>query len=145
MRVCLDTSVLNRPFDDQTQPRIALETQSLRTILQLVESGQVELVGSAVLNYENSRNSSQMRQQWVQQCLDLAKHYQTLDAAVTQRASELEEQGLKAMDALHVACSEAAQCDYFLTCDDRLMRRYSGSLKVVNPVMFVLDITGDKA
>lgn len=122
MRVCLDTSVLNRPFDDQTQPRIALETQALRTILQLVESGQVELVGSAVLDYENSRNSSQMRRQWVQQCLELAKRYQELDTAVTQRASELEDQGLKAVDALHVACSEAAQCDYFLTCDDRLMR-----------------------
>lgn len=144
MRVCLDTSVLNRPFDDQTQPRIALETQALRTILQLVESGQVELVGSAVLDYENSRNSSQMRQQWVRQCLQLAKRYQTLDAATTQRASKLEAQGLKAVDALHVACSEAAQCDYFLTCDDRLMRRYSGSLKVVNPVMFVLDVTGDE-
>ncbi|MGD1856617.1 MAG: PIN domain-containing protein [Leptolyngbyaceae cyanobacterium] len=118
----MDTSVLNRPFDDQTQPRIALETQALRTILQLVESGQVELVGSAVLDYENSRNSSQMRRQWVQQCLELAKRYQELDTAVTQRASELEDQGLKAVDALHVACSEAAQCDYFLTCDDRLMR-----------------------
>ncbi|NEP19427.1 MAG: type II toxin-antitoxin system VapC family toxin, partial [Leptolyngbya sp. SIO4C1] len=119
----MDTSVLNRPFDDQTQPRIALETQALRTILQLIESGQVDLVGSAVLDYENSRNSSQMRRQRGQQGLELARRYQNLDAVVTQRASELEQQGLKAMDALHVSCSEAAQCDYFLTCDDRLMRR----------------------
>jgi hypothetical protein len=65
----LDTSVLNRPFDDQTQPRIALETQALRTILQLVEAREVELVSSSVLEYENSRNISQSRRQWVEQCL----------------------------------------------------------------------------
>ncbi|WP_416674872.1 hypothetical protein [Egbenema bharatensis] len=52
----MDTSVLNRPFDDQTQPRIALETQALRTVLQLVEAGEVELVNSAAIAYENSRN-----------------------------------------------------------------------------------------
>ncbi|MEM7796940.1 MAG: PIN domain-containing protein [Cyanobacteria bacterium P01_C01_bin.118] len=143
MRICLDTSVLNRPFDEQTQPRIALETQALRTILQLVETQQVELVGSAVLDYENSRNSSPRRQQWVQRCLGLAKQYQTINAGITERATEMENQGLKAIDALHVACSEAAQCEYFLTCDDRLIRRYSGLLKVVNPVTFVLDLTGD--
>lgn len=143
MRICLDTSVLNRPFDDQSQPRIVLETQALRTILQLIETEQMELINSAVLEYENSRNRSPLRRQWVEQCLRLAKQYQAMDGNVAQRATALESQGIKAIDALHVACSEAAGCDYFLTCDDRLMRRYSGSLKVVNPVTFVLDVTGE--
>ncbi|PSB18637.1 PIN domain-containing protein [filamentous cyanobacterium CCP2] len=144
MRICLDTSVLNRPFDDQMQPRIALETQSLRTILQFVENGEVELVSSSVLEYENSRNISQRRQEWVKQCLQLAVRFQVVDEGVTQRATLLENQGLGAIDALHVACAEASGCDYFLTCDDRLVRRYLGELKVMNPVSFVLEITGDE-
>ncbi len=39
MRIYLDTSVYNRPFDDQTQARIALETLAYTVILQMIESG----------------------------------------------------------------------------------------------------------
>jgi predicted nucleic acid-binding protein len=73
----------------------------------------------------------------------LASQFQALDDGIIQRAASLESQGLGAIDALHVACAEASGCDYFLTCDDRLVRRYSGQLKVVNPVSFVLEITGE--
>ncbi|WP_242045439.1 MULTISPECIES: hypothetical protein [unclassified Calothrix] len=55
-RVYLDTSVYNRPFDDQTQPKIFLETQAIILILQMVEARLIELVSSSVLDYENSRN-----------------------------------------------------------------------------------------
>lgn len=50
---------------------------------------------------------------------------------------QLERQGLKAVDALHVACAEAAESEYFLTCDDRLVRRYQGDkLRVLNKGVF---------
>ena len=141
MRIYVDTSVFNRPFDDQTQPRVILETQALRTILQLVESNQLELVSSSVLDYENSRNSNSIRQGWVRRCLELAKTYQSLQNDIIQRAKILEGEGLKQIDALHVASAEKASCDIFLACDDRLLRRYSGPLKAINPVNFVLEIT----
>jgi hypothetical protein len=32
-KIYLDVCCLNRPFDDQTQPRIYLETQSVMTII----------------------------------------------------------------------------------------------------------------
>ncbi len=40
MKIYLDTSVYNRAFDDQTQPRIWLETLVLALSLQLVEVGE---------------------------------------------------------------------------------------------------------
>jgi hypothetical protein len=43
-RVYLDTSVYNRPFDDQTQPKVFLETQAVILILQMVEAKLIELV-----------------------------------------------------------------------------------------------------
>jgi predicted nucleic acid-binding protein len=141
MRIYVDTSVFNRPFDDQTQPRIILETQALRTILQLVEGGQLELVSSSVLDYENSRNASPTRQTWVSQCLQLAKIHQPFRDNILQRAKILEQQGIKQVDALHVASAEQAECDVFLACDDRLLRRYQGSLKAMNPVNFILELT----
>jgi hypothetical protein len=60
MRIYLDTSVLNRPFDDQSQVKIFLETQAFLLILTLIESQQIALVGSSVLDYENSRKIYQL-------------------------------------------------------------------------------------
>jgi hypothetical protein len=36
-RVYLDTGIYNRPFDDQTEPKIFLERQAVILILQMVE------------------------------------------------------------------------------------------------------------
>jgi predicted nucleic acid-binding protein len=58
------------------------------------------------------------------------------------RAEALEQAGVGASDALHLACAEAAAREYFLTCDDRVIRRYQGSLRVRNPVECVLATTG---
>lgn len=79
MRVYLDTSVYNRPFDDQRQPRIWLETLALVVVLQMMEAGEVELVRSSVLEYENSRNPFPLRKRWVNRCLGIARHYQKVD------------------------------------------------------------------
>ena len=62
---------------------------------------------------------------------------------MVERASILEEQGLKPIDALHVASAEISDSQYFLACDDRLIRRYQGNINVMNPVNFVLSITGE--
>lgn len=138
----MDTSVYNRPFDDQTQARISLETQALRVLLRLVEVEAVELVSSSILDYENSQNPFPLRRRWVEQRLQLAKSYQEVDETILGRARQLEQQGLGTIDALHVACAEAAGSDYFLTCDDRLIRRYQGVLQAINPMNFVLGMTG---
>lgn len=39
-RIYLDVCCLNRPFDNQSQPRIALETQAILTILSQCEAQQ---------------------------------------------------------------------------------------------------------
>lgn len=142
MKIYLDTSVYNRPFDDQTQPRIWLETLAFVVVLQMIEAGEAELVSSSVVEYENSRNPFPLRQHWVRRCLALASDHQQADEGIRARALELEAGGVSAMDALHVACAEAAESEYLLTCDDRLIRRYQGAIEVLNPVDFVLAVTG---
>jgi len=143
-RVYLDTSAYNRPFDDQTQPKIFLETQAIVIILQMVEAKSVELVSSLVLEYENSRNPYPIKQEAMSRYLQLAELRQEVDEAIRQRAEKLEQNGLKAIDALHVACAEVANSDCFITCDKRLINRCSGlTMKVINPVDFVLEISSD--
>ena len=146
MKLYLDTSVYNRPFDDQTQPRIWLETLALALVLQLVETDEAILVNSSVLEFENTRNPLALRQDWMSRCLQQAKIYQLVDPSIRTRAEYLEKSGLKAIDALHVSCAEAAEADYFLTCDDRLLKKHRLlTVKSMNPVDFVQKIMGEQS
>ena len=144
IKVYLDTSIYHRPFDDQTQPKIFLETQAVAIILQMVETRTVDLVSSSVLEYENSRNPYSIKQEAMNRYLQMAGARQIVNEAIRQRSEQLEHNRLKAVDALHVACAEAISSDYFITCDKRLINRCSElTLKVVNPVDFVLEINSD--
>jgi predicted nucleic acid-binding protein len=145
VKIYLDTSVYNRPFDDQTQPRIWMETLALALVLQLVEAGEATLVNSSVLEFENSRNPISLRQDWMTRCLGQSTAYQLVDESIRGRAESLEKHGLKAIDALHVACAESAGADYFLTCDDRLLKKQKYiSVPSMNPLDFVQKVMGEQ-
>lgn len=145
MKIYLDTSVYNRPFDDQTQPRIWLETLALALVLQLVEAGEAVLINSTVLEFENSQNPFQLRQDWMSRCLEQASDYQHIDESIRERAEALEKRGLKAIDSLHVACAESAGADYFLTCDDRLLKKQKHiTVSSMNPLDFIQKVIGEQ-
>jgi hypothetical protein len=95
IRVYLDTSIYNRPFDDQAQPKIHLETQAVILILQMVEAKLIELVSSSVLEYENSRNPWTLPQQAMSRYLQMAAIEQRVDETIGQRAEQLEGIGIK--------------------------------------------------
>jgi len=143
MRVYLDTSVYNRPFDDQKQPRIWLETLAFTLILKMAEKDQVEIVKSQVSDFENSKNPKPIRKRWVKEYLAAADVSQNLTPQIFERATTLEEHGIDAIDALHLASAEEARSEYFITCDDKIIKNYSGGLKALNPVQFILEEGGN--
>ena len=51
MRIYLDMCCLKRPFDDQSQPRIRLETEAVLSLLA-AESATIEFIRSAALAEE---------------------------------------------------------------------------------------------
>lgn len=148
MRIYLDTSVYNRPFDDQSQPRIWLESLALSVILQLIEVHEVELVVSSVVAYENSRNPFIERREWVEHLIGMAPIYQSASSEVHDRAATLAKQGLSTLDALHIASAEAAGSVYFITVDDRLIRNYrrltNQKMTVVDPATFIREVAGQE-
>jgi predicted nucleic acid-binding protein len=141
MLLYLDNSVLNRPFDDQRQPRIWLEALSFSHVLTLIEAGEARLIRSPIHDLENNRNPFPLRRRWIEKCLHLAEATVELNDSVKSRALALEHAGMKALDALHLACAEAGGAERFLTCDDRLIRRYSGVMMVESPVTFTTSLT----
>ena len=136
-RLYLDVSLLNRPYDDQAQPRVRSETEALLAILRMVNVGRLEILSSAVIRLENAANPFPDRKRWIELVMSLAVGDQMLDERVERRAKELEAAGVKPVDALHAASAEVSGAQYFLTCDDRFIRRYKGPLAVMNPVDFL--------
>ncbi len=53
MRVYLDNCAFNRPFDDQSQIRIRLESEAKLYIQEKIEKKEIELVWSYILDIEN--------------------------------------------------------------------------------------------
>lgn len=143
-KIYLDTSVYNRPFDNQTQPRIWLESLAFSVILELIKTQELTLVTSSVLAFENSKNPFPERREWVQVCLRFGAQRISLNERIRERSLELRSQGLHAIDALHLACAETAQAAYFLTCDDKVVKRYCRTGMIVcNPIAFILTMTED--
>lgn len=66
-----------------------------------------------------------------------AREYVRQIPALIRRAQALERLGLAGRDALHLAAAEHAAVDYFVTCDDKLLkraRRLEAQVEVVAPL-----------
>ena len=56
MKVYLDACCLNRPFDDQSQPRVRLEAEAIALILEKLHHSEWEWIGSEILLHEVGQN-----------------------------------------------------------------------------------------
>jgi len=145
MNIYLDTSALNRIFDDQSQPRIFLEASAMLLVFGLIEKRIISIVSSDVLAYENIRNPYAERKIFVTSVLRKARVIQTLNDSLAKRAQVIEVMGIKGLDALHLACAERLKVDYFVTCDDRMIQKYTGTIVVVNPVELTMHVLQQEA
>ena len=123
MRIYLDTCCLQRPLDDQTQPRVRVETEAIFAILASVQDGSITLLTSEALEFEISRVPDEQRRREALAILTLASERLTLSVASEELAESLARAGLAAMDALHVALAATAKASFFVTADDKLLRR----------------------
>jgi len=123
MKIYLDLCVYNRPFDDQGQPRIVVETVEFMFLLEKAINKEMTIINSFVLEYENSKSPLIDRRDKIDDLLKIASEYVRYSERLENRAEEIEKRGFMAMDALHIACAEAAKSDFFITCDDLLLRK----------------------
>jgi hypothetical protein len=121
MRIYLDVSCLNRPFDDQTQSRIHLESEAVLLILDGIDDGRWEQVSSRMASIEIQAIPDQIRRRRVAQLLP--ETIMNLSSEMFARARELVGQNMQAADAVHTAAAERLQADVLLTCDDRWLRK----------------------
>ena len=121
--VYLDLCCLNRPFDDQHQARVRLEAEAVLALIELVRHGELNWIGSDILDLESSRHRNTDQRRGVESLLSCATSKVAAGERERQRGRELEAVGFGAFDALHLACAESAGAEVLLTTDDRLRSR----------------------
>lgn len=144
-KIYLDVCCLNRPFDDQSQDRIRIETDAILSILRKCEYGNCELIGSDIINYEISKISDSVRRQKVFLLASIASYNIEVGKVVEKRAHEISSLKFDPYDSLHIACAEASGADIFLTTDDNILqkaRRYKNifSIEINNPITWLLKL-----
>lgn len=137
MKVYLDNSFLNRPFDDPAIALHKLEGEVLFWIVQEAAAGRIAIVNSSVIEYENSLNPFRERKKFVEEVLNYASMHQNVDRKTYMRAVDMRAiLGIPLVDSFHLALAEQAGVDFFITCDYTLIKKYTGMIQVVTPLLF---------
>jgi predicted nucleic acid-binding protein len=141
MKIYLDVSCLNRPFDDQAQERVRLEAMAVSSILEQSARGRWSHVSSAMAVTEIAANPDPEKQRKARELLPERRDIIEIDQAIARRAQALSAAGFTLADAVHVAAAEALRVDVLLTCDDRLIRVAQRSrglrVRVANPLVWL--------
>ncbi len=75
MKIYLDICCFNRPFDDQSQLRIRLESEAKLKIQTDIQAGNFDLVWSYILEGENEANPFEERKRAIREW----KNYAIMD------------------------------------------------------------------
>lgn len=146
-RIYLDVCCLNRPFDDQNQWRIRLETEAILEIINHCLSEKWQLVSSTALELEIARTPDIKRREQVQKVLTIAHYKILVTEEITRRAIELTTFNIKKFDAFHLACAKN-NADIFLTTDSRLLSKslsYKDNINIIvaNPMIWLAEATNN--
>ena len=141
MVIYLDTCTFNRPFDSQNRPNIKLETEAKIFIQDKIKSGELVLVWSYILEYENNANPFLIRKLLIQRWKNIAKVHILENEDIINRAKLFLKLGLKSKDALHLSCAIEGKAKVFITTDKKILSKSKDikEIEILNPVNFILN------
>jgi predicted nucleic acid-binding protein len=137
IKLYLDNCCFNRPFDDQSQLIVRLETEAKLFIQEGIKNGTFELVWSYILEQENRDNPFERRREAINPWKLRAQADIDESEEVIQIAESCNKLGLKSKDSLHVACALVAKANFLITTDHRLLKFTHKQVQIVNPIQFV--------
>ena len=139
IKIYLDNCAYNRPFDDQTQIKISLETEAKRHIQRLITDKNIDLVYSYINRLENNDNPFTTRKNSINKFFEEADFF--IDSGYAEiaekKATAIMQSGIKARDALHIACAIEGRCNYFITTDKLLLRNSFNEIVICSPIQFL--------
>jgi predicted nucleic acid-binding protein len=140
-KLYLDVCTLCRPFDNQKDMRIRLETDAYFLILHAIENKRYEMIVSSMHSKELESIPDIKERIQIIHLLDELGRTQKVDLnKVKKRAEELVLLKFGIADAVHLSFAEQSS-DYLITCDDKFEKKSKRSktkIEVINPLGFCL-------
>ena len=137
LKLYLDNCCFNRPFDDQSQLLVRLETEAKLFIQNEIKKGTFELVWSYILDIESDANPYPRRKKSVQAWKSFAVTDVEESEALLVLMESFEKRKVKPCDALHLASAVVASADFFITVDRGILNKPIHEICVMNPEKFV--------
>ena len=137
MRVYLDCCAYNRPFDDQRNAVIHIETEAKLVIQQLIKDNKLTLIWSDVLDYENNDNPFEERRFKIAEWKDVASCKVEINDEIIEKARAYMKKGLRQKDATHIACAVYGKTEYFITVDRKILNKLIEDITITDPVEFL--------
>lgn len=144
MIIYLDNCCYNRPFDDQTQERIHLESEVILTVLKMGQMKRVSIVGSEILKLEMNRMQDENKKQKVLDLYKAANMHISYTEKIKKRSADIMSVSkIRTFDSLHIASAEEADADILLTTDDKfekMAEKLELKTRVINPLKFAWEV-----
>ena len=139
MKIYMDNCCFNRPFDDQSQIRIRIESEAKLRIQEEIRSGKIQLVWSYLLDYENNKNPYIERKVRINGWKKYSIQDVEENIEIIKIANTLHQIGIGKIDSLHIACASFSKCDYFLTTDDKILHQAVNInfIRIDDPIGFI--------
>jgi predicted RNA-binding protein associated with RNAse of E/G family/predicted nucleic acid-binding protein len=140
LKIYLDNCCYNRPFDDFTIGKNALEANAKIYIQSLVKYKSVALYYSFMSQIEIADSPYEERKKYILDFVETnavgfvgKKRFEEIETL----SEEIIQTGVKKKDATHLACSIISGCDYFITTDKRVLNYKTEKIKIINPINFM--------
>jgi predicted nucleic acid-binding protein len=142
MRIYLDNCCFNRPYDDQNQMKVYFETEAKLYIQEQIKLGKFQLVWSYILDFENYQNQDMNKRELISDWINFSVEDIEENEDIIKSSNELKKIGFDFYDSLHLACAIYAKCEYFMTTDNKILKKRDqiNSIKVINPIDFIREL-----
>lgn len=143
MKIYLDACCLNRPYDDQSNYKIHLESEAVLTILSFCEEGKYTLINSEVIEFEIGETPDIVLRDQLYSIIRIAKTKILLSDNIVSRAKYFESMRINAFDALHLACAED-NADILFTVDNNFLKKANEIIglrvTISNPLNWIIEV-----
>ena len=141
IKIYLDNCCYNRPFDEQNQYLIQLETEAKLIIQNKIKQELYLLVWSFILDSENDENPAEDNREAIKSWRFIANEYCSASDDILSCAKKFIPLGIKHKDSLHLACAIKHKCDYLITTDKKFLNKNDqvAEIKIINPIAFILE------
>jgi len=139
--VYLDYNCFQRGFDDPRQIRVQIEALACQEIFARADQNAIRLIWSFMHEDETLLCPFPARKYEAFRLATLCKVRLGPEGEINMLAQSLQSKAhLSAKDAVHLACAVYGKADFFLTCDDQLLKpakRLALAPKILNPVDYI--------